>query len=115
MDVHIKKVLPRLVKFIRKEMFPAMVEWQEFIANIAISGITEDVDKLASQLTGNIAFKTILCIDDEGNVDLDRLIKRVETEMSQRGKLKISIPLMPKYTFAASDVENLKRILQEEE
>lgn len=114
MDVHINKALPRLAKFIRKEMYPAMVEWQEFIANVAISGILDDVDKLATQITSNIALKTILCIDEEGNIDLDRLISRIEGEMAQRGKLKIAIPLMPKYTFTAKDVENLKRFLQEE-
>lgn len=106
-----EKVLNGIMKYLNNEIYSNMTEWQEILARIAVSRIISNTNNLKNVLMQNPFIKTLAIIDNEGNVDVEGLIRDIKTQLEQKEKISFSIPMFGKFTFTASDVEKLKNCI----
>lgn len=109
-----EKVLKGIMKYLNNEIYSNMTDWQEMLARIAVSRIIGNSENLKKSLIENPFIKTFAIIDDDGNVDLEGLIKDIKTQMEQKDKLSFSMPIFGKFTFTANDVDKLHHTILEE-
>lgn len=108
-----EKVLNGIIKYLNNEIYAHMNDWQEMLARIAVSRIVGNSHNLKTMLIENPFFKTFAIIDENGNVDLDGLIRDIRTQIEQKEKISFSLPVFGKFTFTASDIDKLHRTILE--
>lgn len=108
-----EKVINGIVKYIDAEIYPAMNDWQEIMARVAVSRMLNSSEAMKRTLATNGFLRTFAIIDEEGNIDSDGLIDTLREQVAQKGKVTLSLPLMPRLAFTASDVDNLKKYITE--
>lgn len=109
MKLEINTVIDGIAKYIDKEIYTGMNDWQELVARIAVGRILNDKESLISLLSQNPVIKSLVLVDDNGLVDVDRLFEDIKREMSRKGKIKITVPLFGTMTFSSADAEKLYR------
>lgn len=107
------KVLRGILKYLDREVYGKMVDWQEMVARIAVSRIIGDEGKLKQSLMNNSFVRTFSIIDDDGNVDVDGLARDLKRQIEAKGKLEFSLPMLGKFSFVTSDVDTLHRYITE--
>ena len=108
-----EKVIRGILKYLDREIYGNMVDWQEMVARIAVSRIIGDEGKLKTSLMNNSFVRTFSIIDADGRVDVEGLIRDIKRQMEAKGKLEFSIPMLGKFTFVTSDVDTLHRYIKE--
>jgi hypothetical protein len=114
MKVSLNRVLDGVVEFIETGIMPGMNDWQEIAARIALGRIYDSRENLKSYLTNTGYIRTFALIDDEGNVDIDRLAADLKREVERKGKLEVNLKMFGKMKFDAGDVERLRRLITQE-
>ena len=107
------KVVRGILKYLDREIYGGMADWQEMIARIAIGRIFGDEDKLKTTLTSNSFLRTFSIIDADGRVDVEGLMKDIKRQIEAKGKLELSIPMLGKFSFVSTDVDNLHQYIKE--
>ena len=107
-----ERVVDGVLRYLDREVFPNMNDWQEMLARIAVSRIAGNTE-LKTQLTNNPFVRTFAIIDTEGNVDVDGLMRDIKEQIRAKNKLDISIPMFGKFTFREDDVDKLHRAITE--
>lgn len=105
--MNFEKVLNGIKKYIDKEIFASMTDWQKVIAGIALSRITGNSEKFKNILMSNPVARAMAIIDDEGNVDVDGLMNDIRDQIRTKGKIEFSVPLFGNFKFTESDVDKL--------
>jgi hypothetical protein len=100
-------VMNGIAKYIDKEIYSGMNDWQELIARIAVGRVLNDRQVLIEKLTQNPLIKSLVLIDDNGMVDVDRLFDEIKKAMEGKDKIKISIPLFGTMSFSPADADKL--------
>jgi hypothetical protein len=108
-----EKVVRGILKYLDREIYGGMSDWQEMIARIAIGRIFSDEEKLKSTLTSNPFLRTFSIIDADGRVDAEGLMKDIKRQIEAKGKLEFSLPMLGKFSFVTSDVDTLHRYITE--
>lgn len=111
--MHFDRVVNGIIKYIDREIYVGMNDWQEMLARIAVSRVIGNKDHLRDSLIANPFVKTFGIIDGEGNVDVDSLMNDLKEQISQKGKIEIAIPMFGKFTFNSNDVDKLYRTIME--
>ena len=106
-----EKVLNGIMRYLNNEIFINMTDWQEMLARIAVTRIIGNTNNLKNALMQNPFIKTFDIIDNEGNVDIEGLIRDIKTQLEQKEKISFSIPVFGKFTFTTSDVDKLHRTI----
>jgi hypothetical protein len=106
-----EKVLNGILKYINAEIYSGMNDWQEMLARIAVSRFLKNSSNLKESLIHNPFIKTFAIIDDDGMVDVSGLLSDIKSQLEQKEKICLSIPLLGKFTFTASDVDKLKNCI----
>lgn len=105
--IEFNKIIDGIAKYLDKEIYSGMNDWQELIARIAVGRVLNDKQMLLEKLTQNPLIKSLVLIDDEGMVDVDRLFEEIKKAMSGKEKIKISIPLFGTMSFSTADADKL--------
>ena len=100
------RVLNGIVKYMDREIFAHMNDWQEVLGRIAMSRLL-GYNNLKEMLTGNPYIKTFAIIDENGNVDVEGLHRDLKTLMQSKGKIEVTLPMFGTFVFKESDVDNL--------
>ena len=108
-----EKVLKGIIKYLDSEIYSGMNDWQEVLARIAVSRIVGNSENLKYALANNAYIKTFGIMDESGMIDVEGLINDLKTQISQKEKLTISLPMFGKFTFTVSDVDKLHSIIME--
>lgn len=108
-----EKVIRGILKYLDREIYANMVDWQEMVARIAVSRIIGDEGKLKTSLMNNSFVRTFSIMDDNGNVDVDGLMRDLKRQIDAKGKLEFSLPMLGKFSFVATDVDTLQRYITE--
>ena len=108
-----ERVINGLAKYIDAEIYPTMNDWQEIMARVAVARMLNSSEAIKRTLTTNGFLRTFAIIDEEGNIDTEGLIETLREQVAQKGKISISLPLMPRLAFTASDVDNLRKYITE--
>lgn len=106
-----EKVLNGILKYLNNEIYSGMNSWQEMIARIAVSRLVGNGEKIKEALMSNPFIKTFAIMDEDGNVDVEGLIHDLKEQISQKGYLKISIPMFGEFCFSPEDVDTLHRTI----
>ena len=99
------RVLNGVARYLDKEIYAGMNDWQEILARIAVSRILDD--KNIENLMNNPYMKTFAIADTEGNIDVDGLYRDLKRLIQAKGKVEITLPMFGKFTFTESDVDCL--------
>jgi hypothetical protein len=100
------RVLYGINKYLDKEIYAGMNDWQEVVARIAVSRIIGNKN-LEQTLLGNPYIKTFAIADTEGNIDVEGLYRDLKKLIQAKGKIEIELPIFGKFTFTESDVDCL--------
>lgn len=106
-----EKVLNGILRYLNAEIYAGMNDWQEMIARIAVARFLKNTTVLKESLMHNPFIKTFAIMDDDGMVDVSGLLNDIKSQIEEKEKLTLSIPLLGKFTFTASDVDKLKNCI----
>lgn len=108
--MEITRVLDGLEKYVDKEVYPGMNENQQTIYLLAVGALKENAMDF---LAGNTLLRSMLSINKEGDVDLDRLHRLLKVSVRKQGKLAITIPMFGKMTFSEADIDQIIATIKE--
>lgn len=111
MYVDINRIINGLHKFIDREIYPTMSDWQETIARLAINRIVKNPQRLSEKMHG---FMEVMNFTDEnGAVNMDELRNELRELVAQKGKIEISVPMFGKYGIKNEDIDRLYAYISE--
>jgi hypothetical protein len=108
-----EKVLNGVVRYLNSEIFSKMNDWQEIAARIAFSRLLGNTENLKRALVNNGFLRTFAIIDNDGNIDVDGLMRDLKAQVEAKGKLTISLPMFGNFTFTSADIDKLHRAIIE--
>jgi hypothetical protein len=111
--MNFEKVLMGITKYLNREIYSEMNDWQEVLARMAVSRVIGNAESLKKTLIENPFIKTFSIMDDEGNVDVEGVARDLKKQIADKGKLTITIPLFGVFTFVSEDVDKLHRTIME--
>ncbi|MDE6132837.1 MAG: hypothetical protein K2G04_05630 [Oscillospiraceae bacterium] len=111
MKVKFEAVIDGAAKFMDKEIYSGMNDWQEVLARVTVGQIFENRAALKESFINNGLIRTFGIIDENGDVEIDRLASSLKTEIQRKEKLTVSIPMFGKMTFHPSDVDSLYEMI----
>ena len=108
-----EKVIDGIVRYLDRELYVGLNDWQEMIARIAVSRVLGNKDQLKETLMANSFLQTFAVIDANGDVDAERLLQEIKTYITAKGKMNVSIPMMGTFSFSPEDVDKLRQCIME--
>lgn len=115
MTYRFERVLDGISKYIDREIYSGMNDFQEFVARLAVGRVINNSDGIKAALINNGVVRTFGIIDSEGMVDIDTLAQDIKREIERKGKLVISVPMFGTMTFVSADVDAMLRCIKGEE
>lgn len=107
-----EKILAGIVRYINIEIFPAMTDWQEMLARIAVSRVAGNAEALKNAILGNSFLRTFAVIGPDGSIDADGILRDLKGQIEAMGSFKLKLPLMPLMTFTGADVDKLRAYIE---
>ena len=108
-----EKVLNGVTRYFNNEIFCKMSDWQEILARIALARLFGNSENVKASLTENAFLRTFAIIDEDGDIDVDGLMRDLKAQVDSKGKLTISVPMFGNFSFTSADVEKLHRMITE--
>lgn len=105
--MNFERVLNGILKYMDREIYSGMNDWQELAARIAVSRLLKNSDNLKSAICDNTYIRTFGITDENGNIDIDGLYSDLKEQVNRKGKIEITLPLFGTFKFSLSDVDNL--------
>ena len=107
--VSFNHVLDGLTRYLNKNFYANLNDWQEIVARLAIGRITENAETLKQSLQANPFVRTFAIFDSEGNVELEPIMRDLKREIERKGKLSVEIPMFGKISFLPQDIDEIYR------
>ena len=101
------RVLNGLMKYMDREIFSSMNDWQEMLARIAVSRLLGNFEQLKASIMSNTYLRTFAIVDENGNVDVDGLYHDLKEQIRAKGKIELTLPMFGTFRFTESDVDRL--------
>lgn len=114
MKVSFETVLNGIAKFIDKNVYAGMNDWQELIARIFVGRIFDARENLKSAFVNSGFIRTFGIIDENGDIDVESLAKDIKREIQRKERISVSIPMFGQMTFVPQDVDDLYNMIAEE-
>jgi hypothetical protein len=111
--MNFEKVIYGITKYLNREIYNGMTDWQEVLARIAVGRMVNDTNSLKETLMNNAFIKTFAIMDEEGDVDVEGIMKDLREQIERKGKISITFPLLGTFSFTAEDVDELHRLILE--
>lgn len=109
--VTIDQAMRGAAKFADNEIIPHLPTGKGIGAGIALALIMDGGKAQLLKLRENPAVKMMGVMDEDGNIDLDRLYNAARPRFEN--KLTVSVPLLGDLRFDQNDVDKLYRYMQE--
>lgn len=110
--VKFEKILDGLMAYINENIMPGLNNMQEIGARLLLGEIYDSRETLKKMLMENGIIKTFGYMDEEGNVDIERLLARLKTEIKNKGELEVSVPLYGKFKFKPEDIDVINEYIK---
>lgn len=107
--VSFEQVLDGLARYLNKNFYANLNDWQEIVARLAIGRITGNPEALKQSLQANGIIRTFAIFDSEGNVDLEPIMRDLRKEIERKGKMTVEIPMFGKISFTGEDISEIYR------
>jgi hypothetical protein len=108
------RVLNGLMKYMDREIFSSMNDWQEMLGRIAVSRLIGNSEQLKNTIMSNAYVRTFAIVDENGNVDVDGLYRDLKEQIRAKDKVEISLPMFGTFRFTESDVDRLYATIKDE-
>ena len=107
--VSFNQVLDGLTRYLNKNFYSNLNDFQEVIARIAVGRIIGNPESLKQSLQANGIVRTFAIMDSDGNVDLEPIMRDLKREIERKGKLSVEIPMFGKISFLPQDIDEIYR------
>lgn len=107
----IDQVMRGLTRFADAEVIPHLPGGKGVGAGIALALLMDGGREQILRLREHPTVKLMRVMDEQGNVDIDRLYNVARPRLEQ--KMTVTIPLLGDFTFNQNDVDKLYRYIQE--
>lgn len=111
MKVKFEAVLDGAAKYMDREIYPGMNDWQEVIARVTVGQIFENRAAVKESFINNGLIRTFGIVDENGDVEIERLASSLKKEIRRKEKLSFKIPMFGNLTFHPSDVDTLYEMI----
>lgn len=111
MTVTIDQAMRGAVRFADNEIIPHLPGGKGIGAGIALALIMDGVRSRILALREHPAVKLMQIMDEQGNIDLDRLYNAARPKFEN--KLSVSVPFIGELKFDQNDVDKLYKYIQE--
>lgn len=111
MTVTIDQAMRGAVRFADNEIIPHLPGGKGIGAGIALALIMDGGRSRILALREHPAVKLMQIMDEQGNIDLDRLYNAARPKFEN--KLSVSVPFIGELKFDQSDVDKLYKYIQE--
>lgn len=101
------KVVAGILKYLDKEIYANMNDWQEILARVAVARMVSQEDVLKRQIMENPFLRTYAIVRSDGKIDVDGLAADLKKQIAAKGKITISLPMLGSFTFVEQDVDTL--------
>ena len=101
------RVLNGIMKYMDREIFANMSDWQEMLARIAVSRLLGNSEQLKNTIMNNPYLRTFAIVDEVGNVDVDGLYRDLKEQIRAKGKIELTLPMFGTFRFTEADVDRL--------
>lgn len=108
------KTVEGLIEYINDVLIPGMNPLQEIGARVILGELYEQRSAIKDLMLKNGIVKTFGIMDSEGNMNIERLLVRLKTEIAKKGKVDVSIPGYGKFTFKAEDIDEIYKYMKGE-
>lgn len=112
MTVTIDQAMRGAVRFADNEIIPHLPGGKGIGAGIALALIMDGGHSRILALREHPAVKLMQIMDEQGNIDLDRLYNAARPKFEN--KLSVSVPFIGELKFDQNDVDKLYKYIQEE-
>ena len=102
------QVLDGLSRYLNKNFYANLNDWQEIVARLAVGRILGN-ENLKQNLMANPYVRTFAVMDSEGNVDLEPIMRDLKKEIERKGKMTVEIPMFGKISFTGEDISEIYR------
>ena len=109
-----EKVVEGVARYIDGELYSALNDWQEVILRMAVGRILGNKETLKQKIEENPLLMSFVMLDDEGEMDTEVFLTDLKRAISQKGVLKISVPLFGNMKFNEADVDCLRKYIMNE-
>lgn len=109
-----KKVMDSVFSYLEKNMVPGMSDIQEVAFYAIKEAVNEEYDKLLETIKGKPLVRAIAAIDKDGDVDVDKLAKRIRKGLESKGSITFDVPLYGSIRFVPNDIDNILADLKED-
>ena len=110
--VTIDQAMRGVAKFADSEIIPHLPTGKGIGAGIALALIMDGGRSRILALKDHPAVQMMGIMDDEGNIDLDRLYNAARTRVDGK-KIPLTIPVIGELRFDVNDVDRLYKYIQE--
>ena len=111
MTVTIDQAMRGAVRFADNEIIPHLPSGKGIGVGIMLALIMEGSREKVLALRENPAVKLMQIMDEQGNIDLDRLYNAARPKFEN--KLSVSVPFIGELKFDQNDVDKLYKFIQE--
>ena len=111
MTVTIDQAMRGAVRFADNEIIPHLPGGKGIGAGIALALIMDGGRSMILALREHPAVKLMKIMDEQGNIDLDRLYNAARPKFEN--KLSVSVPFIGELKFDQNDVDKLYKYIQE--
>lgn len=111
MRVKFESILDGIARFMDKEIYPGLNDWQEVIARVSVGAIFENRAAAKESFINNGLIRTFGIINESGEVEVDRIACSLKREIQRKEKLSFKIPLFGNLTLHPADVDTLYEMI----
>lgn len=111
MTMKFEKVLDGISKYIDGEIYAGLNDWQEIVARMFVGRILGNREVLKQKIIENPILMSFALIDADGNMDVDHFLGDLKQVISQKGGLKLTIPMFGNLKFVDTDVDQLRKYI----
>lgn len=108
-----ERVIRGIVRYIESRIYPGMTDWQEVLVGTVVDQLYDSREELRDTIRKNHAYRMVASMDQNGNIDIDALASKLKRRIDKKGKIEVTIPLMPKLSFSSSDVDEILSVIKE--
>lgn len=107
-----EQMMNGLLTFADNEVMPYLPTSGKWIAGTFITLLSSDYSKMVNTLMDNELVKATGVVNQDGLIDIHRLLSALKKTADRYGNLEIDIPIVGVLKFSAEDVEKLKAYME---
>ena len=109
-----EKAINALIRYIDKSVVPQMNSLQQVGYMTLAETLKADVGLLTSFFKSNIFFRMLFSVENDGEINVDRLMTSLRRVISKNGAIEFEIPMYGKFIIKNEDLNEISRFLMDE-